>query len=295
MEVYELRSFVVLAEHLHFGRAAAALNLSQPALTKQVRKMEAELGCPLFERGTHGTNLTSFGRQWLPQAKALVSQFDRTLEQGKKAAKGETGRLGIGFGFHTLDLVTRVVVKLRAEAPGIEVTLRDMSTKEQMPALETGLLDLGFARQPLPGNLELESMPAIQDRLSLVLPEDPPLAADFTLADCRDQPFVVISPDRSPGMHRQTLGIFAQYGYHPRIVQEVTEFSTSLALVRAGMGLTILPESFWSDTFPGLQRYWIPDEATVWNVAAVWRKRDANPALERFLRLLRVELGLESA
>src|SRR5687767_13284133 len=120
MEMRELKSFVLLAEQLHFGRAARLLHLSQPALTKQIRRMEEELGSPLFERGRHGTALSAFGKQFLKEARNTVGDFDRLLDRAKIAAAGESGHLGIGFGFHTLELVPRLIVRLREIAPGIE-------------------------------------------------------------------------------------------------------------------------------------------------------------------------------
>src|SRR5687768_9727523 len=132
MEMRELKSFVLLAEQLHFGRAAKLLNLSQPALTKQIHRMEEELGTELFKRGRHGTELSSFGKEFLREARTNVAAFDRLMERAKSAAAGETGKLEIGFGFHTLEMVPRLIVQLRATAPGIEVGLRDMSTAEQV-------------------------------------------------------------------------------------------------------------------------------------------------------------------
>src|SRR5690349_6488468 len=117
MEMRELRSFVLLAEQLHFGRASRLLNLSQPALTKQIRRMEDELGAPLFERGRHGTMLSSLGKQFLKEARGVLASFDRLLDSAHAGALGEVGKLSLGFGFHTLELVPRVIVKLRETSP----------------------------------------------------------------------------------------------------------------------------------------------------------------------------------
>src|SRR5690349_2992343 len=142
MDVYQLRSFVVLAEHLHFGRAAKALHLSQPALTKQIRRLEADLGAALFERAPGATRLSSVGETWLPQVRELLTRFDQTATLGRKTAAGTVGRLKIGFGFHTLQLVPAMVVKLRGSSPGSLITLRDMSTAEQAAALQARQIDI---------------------------------------------------------------------------------------------------------------------------------------------------------
>lgn len=291
MEIDALRSFVVLAEHLHFGRAAQALHLSQPALSKQIQRLEREIGARLFERGTHGAALSAVGVEWLPQARDVLGRFDRMLEQGRRASAGEQGNLRIGFGFHTLELVPRLMVELRAAAPGLHITLRDMSSAEQETALQARELDLGFLRLPLAQPQDYHVLPVITDRLALVLPTPSPYDRLTTLADLRDQPVVTISNERSPGFYQHMLTLCAEHGFHPRIVQSVLEFTTAMGLVRAGMGVTFMPESFWTGTIPGLRLHRLPQKTAAWSVGAVWRRSDENPALRRFLTALRKELA----
>lgn len=288
MEMRELKSFVLLAEQLHFGRAAKLLNLSQPALTKQIHRMEEELGAELFERGRHGTSLSSFGKEFLREARTSVAVFDRLMERAKSAASGESGKLEIGFGFHTLEMVPRLIVQLRKIAPGIEVGLRDMSTAEQVEALGSGELDLGFVR--LPTTADLKTMPVIRDRLVLVSSAASPLPPGGTLADCKNRPFVSISEGRSPGFYNHMLTLCAKHGFHPRVVQQVPEFTTALALVQAGLGMAIIPASVGTSRFTGMQVHPLRDKEAGWSVAAAWRKSDTNPALMKFLKLVKEEV-----
>jgi DNA-binding transcriptional LysR family regulator len=146
MTIEELRSFIILAGHLHYGRAAQALHLTQPALSKQMHRLEEAIGGRLLERGKHGTALTVFGERFLPRAKELVAAFDQLLAEARKEAQGRGGRLKIGFGSYTLELAPRLVVKLRALAPDMEISLRDMSTVDQLAELQKGQLDIGFTR-----------------------------------------------------------------------------------------------------------------------------------------------------
>ena len=286
MDIHQLRSFVVLAEQLHFGRAARVLHLSQPALTKQIRKMEEELGVELFERGRHGTKLTVTGEAWLSQARKVIASFDLLLESGRRMALGRAGRLRIGFGFTTLDVVPRVVVRLRESSPGAEILLRDMSSAEQAEALREDEIDIAFMRLPLPPGGGYQEMPVIKDRLALVTPRMEG-AGRLRLADCAKSPFVVISKSRSPGFFNHMLGLCAAQGFHPRIVQEVLETTTAVAMVRAGMGYSILPESLGTHSAAGVQLHRIPDPKAVWTVSAVWHKRDGNPMIPVFLKLLK--------
>lgn len=288
MEMRELRSFVLLAEQLHFGRASRLLNLSQPALTKQIRRMEDELGAPLFERGRHGTMLSSLGKQFLKEARSVVASFDRLLDSAHASALGESGKLSLGFGFHTLELVPRVIVSLRETSPGIQVGLRDMSTAEQTEALRKGEIDLGFVRLPAPSEFKL--LPVIKDRLTLVSSSSFPLPSNATLASCRDLPFVSISEARSPGFYGHVLRLCGKHGFHPRVIQQVPEFTTSLALVQAGLGVTVIPQSAGTSRFPGLRQHPLRDKDAAWTVAAAWRKGDTNPALAKFLTILKAEV-----
>src|SRR6266545_1723391 len=168
MELTRLRSFVILAERLHFGEAARLLNLSQPALSKQIRQLEDEIGAPLFDRGRHGARLTEVGSLFADEARRLLRQAEVALEQGRRAARGEVGRLAVGFGFSTVTLVPRVISKFRLRYPGVEIELRDMSTPEQIDALHAGRIHIGFVR--LPAGKGLRQLPVLEDRLVLALP-----------------------------------------------------------------------------------------------------------------------------
>lgn len=283
----ELRSFAVLAEQLHFGRAAGVLHLSQPALTKQIRKIEAELGSVLFDRGKQGTRLTTFGSMWLPSVRATLAGFDQMVADGKKGAAGRSGRLRIGFGAHSLDLISQVIMKLREASRDLQISLQDMSTLEQEIALREGRLDVGFLRMPVGLGVAFARLPVMKDRLVLVSAALSDPSKTIKLKDCRAEPFVMITPERSPGFYRHALRLCAAQGFHPRIVQEVREFSTAMALVRAGMGVSIVPESLWRNTIPGIQCHRLAAQDAGWSVSAVWRKNDSNPVLAAFLHELR--------
>lgn len=292
MDIHPLRSFVVLAEHLHFGRAAQALHISQPALTKQIRKLEGEIGAPLFERGPGATRLSAIGARWLPEVQATVTRMDALARSVRLSVKGETGRLRVGFGYHTLEIVPALVAKLRASSPEIGVTLRDMSTAEQAAALAAGDLDIGFMRMPIADAANYSTLPVVEDRLALVLPRGHARRRAVKLAELSGEAFISISRVRSPGFFNHVLGVCAAQGFHPRLVQEVYEFTTAIALVRAGMGATFIPRSLWTGPMPGVELHELDDRRARWKVAAVWRRRDTNPVLKNFVRLLG-EAGLE--
>jgi DNA-binding transcriptional LysR family regulator len=289
MDMRELRSFVLLAQQLHFGRTARLLNLSQPALTKQIRRVEEDLGCSLFKRGKHGTKLTSAGEQFLEEARPIVSGFDRLMEGGRRLARGESGRLRIGFGFHTFELVPRLIGRLRQAVPDVQISLRDMSTLEQTEALRSGRIDAGFVRSPV--SREFDEMPVIRDRLALVSSSDSRLPGKATLKDCAQEPFILISNERAPTFRRHVIALCTKSGFHPRIIQDTSEVTTSIALVQAGLGITLIPQSFGTAHIAGVRLHELNDPAASWAVSAAWRRDDSNPVLKRFLELLRQEIS----
>lgn len=287
MELRELRSFLVLAERLNFSDAARLLHLSQPALTKQIHRLEAELECRLFDRGRRGAKLTEAGKALVGSARAVVRDSDELIANARRAGRGESGRLRIGFGLHTLDLVPRVIVRLRKERPAVEVSLRDMSTLEQIEALRADRIDVGFIRAPR--HREFEMMPVIKDRLMIVSSSARKLPEKLNLSTCKDEPFITISRERSPTFHEHVLNYCAKHGFHPRIVQEVPEVTTGIALARAGLGLAFISQSFGAARFPGVRFHVLPDSAAQWHVSAAWRKGDQNPVLRQFLGLIKAE------
>jgi DNA-binding transcriptional LysR family regulator len=290
MELTRLRSFIVLAERLHFGEAARLLRLSQPALSKQIRQLEDEVGAPLFDRGRHGARLTEVGSLFAEEARRLVQQAEAALEQGRRAARGEVGRLAIGFGFSTVTLVPRVISKFRLRHPGVEIELRDMSTPEQIDALRAGRIHIGFVR--LPAERGLRQLPVLEDRLVLALPAQGKVGyKPGDLSESRDSPFIMLRRGLSLSLYEHTIRLCARYGFHPRVVQEANEFPTVLGLVAAGLGVALVPESQLRTQIEEITIQRIGDRAAHWQVGAAWRWEKGSPLTAEFLALLSEELS----
>jgi DNA-binding transcriptional LysR family regulator len=290
MELTRLRSFIVLAERLHFGEAARLLHLSQPALSKQIRQLEDEIGAPLFDRGRHGARLTEVGSLFAEEARRLVRQADAALERGRRAARGEVGRLVIGFGFSTVTLVPRVISKFRLHHPGVEIELRDMSTPEQLEALRADRINIGFVR--LPAGRGLQQLLVLEDRLVLASPAPVKKVRLTTDLSCsRDSPFIMLRRGQSLSLHEHIIRLCASYGFHPRVVQEANEYPTVLGLVAAGLGVALVPESQLRTRIEGGTIQRIGDRAARWQVGAAWRREKGSPLMVEFLGLLREELS----
>ena len=288
MDIHEVRSFLTLAEQLHFGRTARLLHLSQPALTKQIRRLEGDLGGELLVRNRHGAQLTSLGRFFQTKAGGIVSDWDDLFAQARRVARGEAGRLRLGFGMHTFELVPQAIVRFRKNLHAVEVSLRDMSTVEQIDALSAERIDLGFIR--LCPIKKLSVLTLTEDRMMLVTNQAARYPSTAELDAVRREPFVLISRQRSPTFHQHALELCGKYGFRPRIVQEVPEVTTVLALVKAGLGVSMIPQSFGSNHFRGIRAHHLSNEAAAWTVAAAWRKDDPNPLIQKFLALLIADL-----
>lgn len=287
MEIHEIKAFVLLAEYLHFGRTAKLLNITQPALSKQINKLESFLGNTLFQRDRKTTQLTAFGQQFLKEAQSFMAQYENLCILGQKISSGEQGLLRIGFSHYALEMIPLLIVKFRQERPGIELVLKDLSTHEQLEALRNRQLDIGFVKLSTP--TELNTLPVVSEQLALITPRHPDFSRLIHLKDCSEIPFVIISKERSPVLHNQILKLCANYGFYPRIVQEVAEVASVLALVKAGLGVSILPPSFFSDN-SGVNLYPQRDTNARWSVFAAWKKEDTNPALTAFTALLKQEM-----
>ena len=289
MEIRLLRSFHVLAEEGHFGRAARALHLSQPALTKQVKQIEDEVGAQLFVRGRHGAQLTAIGRLFEEEVTPLLRHVERVVDRAQRAARGELGELRLGFGVATRLLVPRLVSRFRRASPEVHVTLSDMSTPQQVDALRRGALDVGFVR--LPVERPLAHFPVVEDRLLLAVPDSRrEELARRPLAALSGEAFVELSADRSPSYHAHVLRVCDRYGFRPRVVQSATEFFTVLAFVSAGMGLAVVPRDVTVTRVEGVSYVALNVPEAIWRVGAAWVPGARNAAREAFLELLREEL-----
>jgi DNA-binding transcriptional LysR family regulator len=290
MDLTRLRSFVALADRLHFGETARLLHVSQPALSKQIRLLEEEIGAPLFDRDRHGVRLTSVGRVLVEEGRALVREIDAVFDRARRAARGEIGRLAIGFGFSTLTLVPRVVSRFRQLYPDVEISLRDMSTVDQLEALLSDRLDVGFVR--LPAGAGLRSIPVLEERLVLALPaRHASVAAIKRVGDVRAEPFIQLPRQISPSFHDHVFEVCASHGFRPNVIQESSEFPTILALVAAGLGVALVPETALRTHVEGVVTRPIRDRVATWRVGAAWREERGEVLREAFLRVLREELA----
>lgn len=289
-ELSQIRCFVIAAEELHFGRAAARLNMTQPPLSRQIQVLERILGVPLFERTSRSVKLTPAGRVFLPEARRIVWLAESATLAARKVAQGDAGRIGIGFtAVSGYSFLPQVVAQARARLPNIELELREMVSNQQAEALQTGLIDIGFVRQPMERQ-DFESERVVSEGLVAALPAGDPRVnqADLTMRDFDGSPLIMYSREGAGYFHSMLVGLFAEAQARPDYIQQVTQIHSMLGLVSAGLGVAIVPRTATSLHLAGVQ---YRDIATVpekpVELYMCWRRDNANPALAAMRDLCR--------
>jgi DNA-binding transcriptional LysR family regulator len=283
----DLQAIVALAETLHFGRAADRLHVSQPALSKRIRRIEAEVGGPLLARRYRDVRLTEAGRLLAERGRRLLEESAAALALSQRAARGEAGLLRIGFGIASiLGLLPGVLLRFRRAHPDVQLHLRDMSTPEQIAALGAGEIDVGFVRLPV-SDPRLVVRPVLDERLVAALGPRSPWNPRLGLRSVASEPFIIIARARSASFYSHALSICAASGFAPRVVQEANELFTVLSLVGAGLGVSLVPRSAALMRLPGVRFRDVKQPEAAWNIAVAWRREgDELPLVQRFVSLV---------
>jgi DNA-binding transcriptional LysR family regulator len=281
----ELHAFVTLAELLHFGKAADALHITQPALTKQIQRLESAVGGALVVRGYRAVRLTPAGQVLLPRARALLQESAATLDAARRAARGQLGVLRIGFGLATIQtLLPHLLLRFRARLPEVEIRLRDMSTPGQLAAIVRGEIDVGFVRLPV-ADAQVATRPIQRERLVALLGPDVRWRARPGLRSVASEPFVTISRTTSASFHDHVIAVCRAAGFTPRIVQEANELFTMMMLVEAGMGVALAPSSTAMRRPAGVRVKTLTQPEATWDIGIAWNEKRADePLVDAFVR-----------
>jgi DNA-binding transcriptional LysR family regulator len=288
MDLRKLRYFVAVAEELHFGRAAARVGIAQPPLTQQIQKLERELGCRLLVRGRK-TALTEAGRTLLDEARRILDQAERAAEMTRRAARGEQGQLVVGAPPSVmLSALPAVIRKYRQQYPGVQFTLRELSTSAIENALRSGEIDVGFLRETRP-TAPLASQIMFAEPVVAVLPASHPLATrkSLALAALRGEPFLFFPRRLGPAFYDQLISFCSRAGFVPDVVQEATQWQSVVCLVEAGMGVSLAPGCVQRFRWPGVAYRPLQQLQTL--VSACWRLEAPSATAWAFLKLARSE------
>src|SRR5215471_1347253 len=277
----ELQAFVTLAEHLHFGRAAELLHVTQPALSKQIQRLEDTVGGALVVREYRNVRLTEAGQVLLTRARLLLQESSSVLDATHKAVRGELGTLRIGFGLATIEkLLPDVLLRFRQKYPRVELRLRDMPTPDQLAALAGSQIDIGFVRLPI-RKARVEMRPIVRERLMLAFGSRSSWRPRGGLDSVADAPFITIARTMSTSFHDHVIAVCRAAGFVPNIVQETNELFTMLMLVRAGMGVALAPSSAAVRKPPDVRFQELSMPEAAWDIALAWRTdRAAEPVIK---------------
>lgn len=290
MELRHLRYFRAVAEELHFGRAAEKLHIAQPPLSQQIRQLERELGLSLFTRSTRRVDLTAAGAAYLKRAIAILDAVDDAGQQARRVAHGMEGQLTIGcVGSATYSLLPRLVRAMRDALPHVELSIRgEMLAPDQLTALLSGDIDIALLRPPV-DHVDIRSETLRRDRLIVALPAEHPLAGRdaLTVCDLQDEDFIAHAGQGRSVMSGLLAAVCADAGFAPRIRHEVSETSTLVTLVAAGLGLAVVPAPTADLDIAGVVYRPLDPASLGVDLVAAHLGDAPTPAIERALAVLR--------
>jgi len=285
MDLKQLRSFIAVANTLNFGRAARQLHLSQSALSIQIQNLEAHLGVPLLERNRRTVRLTAAGESVLSDSEALLQQVADIELRAARIGSGEVGHLRVGFvASATLELIPAIVLAFRKLYPGVSLELKNIPTTQQVEALKSGSLDVGFVRLPL--SVEGLSITSVhREPFAMVLAKGNPLATEkaLTVRHLAGQPFIAYGRKWAPGFYDHWMQICRKAGFTPNVVQEAAEMETAMVLVAAGLGVALLPEGITRRSRSILKVKPLSGEKVVSEIGVAVRADRTTPLLGRFV------------
>ncbi|HET7456113.1 MAG TPA: LysR substrate-binding domain-containing protein [Gemmatimonadaceae bacterium] len=291
MELRHLRYFVAVAEELHFGRAAKRLNIAQPPLSRQIRDLEREVGTPLFERVPRGVELTPAGRAFLPEARLTLAQAERAQRTAQRAARGESGRLRVGFveAATYSGILPEVLGFFRMHLPNIGLSLFEMDVLQQAEAFHDGRIDLGILHSTPPdAERWLRTQAVYADPLVAAVPDTHRVAdrRRIALDELAADQFVLFPRPTAPVLYDDVIASCRRAGFSPRVAQEAAGWHTIVGLVGAGVGVALVPRSLTQFQRTGVVYRPVRDLDVSMSMMAVWKQGDRSPVRERFVTAL---------
>ena len=294
MELRHLRSLVVLAEELHFGRSADRLGIAQPALTRQIQQLETELQTQLFKRSPRAVTLTDAGREFVESIGPAIQQIEDAVAGITDFAGANRGRVRVGAsGNLSSSFIPELLQRLGAAAPLIRVDVRELSAAEQVRALHGAEIDIGLATLPI-DDPSLIVRRIFTEPLVLMVRRESDLAnrAFVRLRDLAEQRFIMCPRYRRTGFHEVILEHTAKAGFRPQIAHEVDATSAFIGLVERGLGVALVPRSDSWLVSDRIRCIPIGSPPISIEIGAIWRRENMSPVVRYFVDCA-VRLGRE--
>ncbi|NRR31756.1 LysR family transcriptional regulator [Oxalobacteraceae bacterium] len=300
IDLKQLRYFLAVAEEKSFSRAAERLHISQPPLSQQIMKLESELGVRLFARTTRTFELTVAGRALMTEAAELLGKMRMTIDTIRQIDRGEVGRLRVGIvGSAMWGPIPSLLEEFQTKFPRVTWTLHELGPNVQYEALRAKQIDVGFWREPKLDDDELKrdnlrQELCFREDVCVAINEHHPLAtqSEIEMMDIANEPMLTLALDKS-AFPRYLIQCCVKAGFEPVIFQEANEPQTLLAMVGAGLGVTLVPETTSRIGWPGVVFLPIRSNPPSANLYISYTALDDAPVVRAFLNILNPPSRLE--
>lgn len=280
IEISNLRCFIAVAEELHFGRAAARLNMTQPPLSRQIQLLERNMGCPLFRRTSRSVVITEAGRTFLPEARRVLRLLENAQNTARTIALGHSGIVRCGFTAATAyKFLPTLIRKLTERIPNSALELREMVSFRQIAALDAGELEVALVRPTIDSRKYYRRLVA-REKLVLAIPTDHPMCerASVRWSDLDGIDFITYDSVEAKYFDDLVSHFFTVERVWPNIVQRLTQFHSILSLVRAKVGVAIVPESARIMEISDVEYRDFDEQSVAYaELMILWRKDNQNP------------------
>jgi len=289
IELRHLHYFQVLAEELHFRKAAERLFISQPGLTRQIKQMEEIYNTLLFERGKRSVKLTEAGEFLKQEVDLIFNQLANIHTQVEKIGEGKITNLKLGFiGSAVQTILPELLAKFKSQQPLIDVTLNELSNEIQMDMLLKNELDFGFVRmESYP--LNIATLPILTESFALVVPRSHPLSnkKKINLLEFKEESFILFSKQYSASYYELVMSIFRDHQFEPKVALRTVNALSIFNLVSRGLGIAIVPSSLkkgYNADVDFIELTNIPQRTTLY---LAWNKENRNPGIPIFIHTLK--------
>ncbi len=291
MELRHLRYFVAVAEELNFTRAAERLGISQPPLSLQIRQLEKELGAPLLRRQNRGVELTNIGKLMLEEARIILKQVDTAKTDVRRRVRGETGRINVGAGgaiyFHPL--IPAIICEYRMRYPDIVLNPESSNSPLLVPRLCAGIIDVAFVWLPISDSNDLILAPLVDEEFVIILPPRHALngSSSAPLAALASEPFILPPREVNPGVYDSIISACHRAGFDPKLGPAVPQVASTVSMVAAGLGVSIVPQCISRIHADGISYLPIEGDAPRAVISLVYRRKDRSSTVQNFVEVAR--------
>lgn len=286
MEIRNIRYFLAVAEELHFGRAAKRLNISQPPLSQQIMKFEEHLGAKLFVRDKRNVCLTTAGERLVEHGRSIMSLVDFAEKDIRATSLGKSGLISVGYVSPAMDgFLPAILRDFREEYPKVEIVLKQLSTNQQLEQLLDKTLNIGFLRLHGHTTQGLEVHPVHRENYHLIVPDNHRFSSRkrISIKDILTEPLLFFPRHIQPDLYDEWFKLFSDTGRRPNIVQEAESYTTIVALVTAGFGAGIVPQSTAQLKRSGLTSISIEGKTPELVISSCSLSNPNNPVLKNLL------------